>query len=675
MPLHGIPLCDFKYAGEIYSGATFKYDTAGTISKVKLKLLSKSSKEISLDSEKLLSKFINPNIFKNNKKSLLRESCEIGKDNLTKELKAGVKEENKLYKTCLLKIEDSYFIKNSTIRLRRENSFMNMKSGISLDVMKNNGLNLKPSRSLKNESNRKLGIEISRTLGNTEFNGLSIEKSKELSNEGNKNLIIEIGRQMLRIWDNGFNKDKAFSLTAVDRENVLLSKLNNVFLSRDICVFNKHDIVKLARNKVKNICKPVERYIVRNDLKQICFDLSKRLYRKYNLKEMFKDNYRLINKIAFKGADKISFQFTLRKNPSKNINKSFNINYLRKLNLKNISKVRETKLVYKWSNKNISKVGIYGLNKTALKNIFKSNYRLFRKIINKNICYGNEAVDLVRFRSSNINKYDNKFLDFIKVIDIYKQLEKGLIDLATTDISQIQSYYLKNNFNREIYKEFKNNKFINVIKRWWWLNATDPRDSLIVPNKDFDYDSSLLNNPGYEYLRFNNHPISWGNDWGIDFNIPAYRVSIEIMLDLVNILIMIWHDSVQAWMCCSGKESMQFIMELLYDWYTLDISKSNTDYCRAYRWIRWEIEKVYFLNLDTGLQAVGVLISNLIDYLKQHHFNIVPIWKNPKAMDIERNFNRIAQNGDLMKSLNKAKGKRYYYIETQNIEKKNIFGR
>lgn len=119
---------------------------------------------------------------------------------------------------------------------------------------------------------------------------------------------------------------------------------------------------------------------------------------------------------------------------------------------------------------------------------------------------------------------------------------------------------------------------------------------------------------------------------------------------------------------------MQLIMELLYDWYILETSNHNADYYRAYRWIRWEAEKVYFLNLNNGLQAVGVLIANLIDYLKQHHFNLVPLWRNPKAMDIERSFNRIAQNGDLMKGLNKVKGKRYYYIETQNVEKKNIFG-
>ncbi|WP_243143352.1 hypothetical protein [Clostridium estertheticum] len=44
-------------------------------------------------------------------------------------------------------------------------------------------------------------------------------------------------------------------------------------------------------------------------------------------------------------------------------------------------------------------------------------------------------------------------------------------------------------------------------------------------------------------------------------------------------------------------------------------------------------------------------------------------------MDIERTFDRMATNGDLMKATDKLKGKRNYMIETQNFEKKNILGR
>ncbi|MBV4450619.1 hypothetical protein KM792_13285, partial [Clostridium tyrobutyricum] len=292
----------------------------------------------------------------------------------------------------------------------------------------------------------------------------------------------------------------------------------------------------------------------------------------------------------------------------------------------------------------------------SIKNIVKISGKSFRRFSQKSMY-------------ENICRYFGRE----NLIQIFTQNEKQLSEFLIIDILRLNELYIKNYTEKEIFKPGKN-KFIDIIKRWWWLNPTDPGDTLIIPNKDFCYNQEFLNNEAYEYLRFKNHPIGWGNTWGIDCNISNYSVSIEIMLDLVNILIMICHDNVQGWLCCSGKESMQFIMELLYDWYTLETSKPNSDYYRAYRWIRWEAEKVYFLNLNTGLQAIGVLIANLIAYLKNHHFNTVPLWRNPKAMDIERNFNRIAQNGDIIESLNKTKGRRYYYIDTQNIEKKNILG-
>lgn len=46
MPLHKIPLCDFKYAGEVHSGAAFKYNTAVQILKYRPRVLSKEIKEI-----------------------------------------------------------------------------------------------------------------------------------------------------------------------------------------------------------------------------------------------------------------------------------------------------------------------------------------------------------------------------------------------------------------------------------------------------------------------------------------------------------------------------------------------------------------------------------------------------------------------------------------------------
>lgn len=659
MPLHGVPLCGFKYAGEIYSGATFKYDTAGKISKARSKLLSKSSKEFEKNSKRLLYR-TTFGMLKNNKKYLSSESCKIGNKNFTKELKIDTREMNKIYRTYRLRSESIFFIKNSTMNLRYKDSLINIESGINLNITKDNGLNL----------------EISKELINAESSCLSIEKSKELGSAKNNYVSIELGKPMLKIYGNKFNREEAFSLTVLNRENLLLGKFDNVFLNKIVQTLDKSESTELIRSYISDVFKFTEMYIIRNNIKQIYFDLSKRLYERYNLKDVFKIKNKLVNKIAIKNIGKMNYQFTLKKDSLKRIIKNYDENYLSKLNLKRISSSIKAKFIYKWSTKSVSKMNAYRLNKIISKNIFRNNHKLLRKIIIKNIYCNNSDIGLIKEKINNIAKAHGRHLQYTKSLNIYKQLEKGLFDLTITDIARIQKYYyLKNYLNREIHKEGNNNKFIEIIKRWWWLNPTDPRDSLIIPNKDFNYDSSLLNNPSYEYLRFNNHPIEWGSDWGIDFNIPAYAVSIEIMLDLVNILIMIWCHDVQAWTCCSGKESMQFIMELLYDWYTLDTSKPNTDYYRAYRWIRWEAEKVYFLDTQNGLQAVEILISNLIDYLKQHHFNLVPTWRNPKAMDIERNFNRKASNGDLMKALDKLKGKRYYYIETQNIEKKNILGR
>jgi len=332
------------------------------------------------------------------------------------------------------------------------------------------------------------------------------------------------------------------------------------------------------------------------------------------------------------------------------------------------------KLMYRDNIKNIYKkyTGYY-VHRIDLKSIDKDiNKRYFYRERLKDIDkYYNRYLD--REAITSIQKDNEKYLDYIPLINIYKQIKKDLLDLTIWDIYKEHDRQLQGTLIKDIYK-VGNNKFIEVTQRWWWLRPTAPTDRIIVPNKDYARMKELLENANYEYLRYNEHPIEWGKQWGIDYNIPPYAVSIEIMLDLINILIMIWHKNTQGWLCCSGKEAMQFIMELLYDWYTMETSTPNTDYIRAYRWIRWEAEKVYFLNTENGLQAIGILIANLIDYMKYHHFDLVLLWRNPKAMDIERNFNKIATNGDIMKDLDKLKGNRHYYIETQNFERKNIFG-
>ncbi|APM41406.1 hypothetical protein [Clostridium kluyveri] len=658
MPLHKIPLCNFKYAGDIYSGATFKYETSIKVIKFEQRWLSRQ-KLNRIKIEKGLNKSLfksATHISKHNKRYLYKNPYEIASKEYPKELKAKNKEINKSYKIYLER-ENISLVKSIHVEMERKDILIDKGWNIYLEAeylnfIKNSTLQLE-------RPNIFINIEVSKNIENDRYNEIYVDGCKNLQGIKDKIINIEENINLTRSWQNGlYKKDILITCSTGHVEDINL--LTNVFIEKlRIREFFKSKIGKqISPERVININRIIVTRYARKDLSKHMnmLDLQHAVYR-YTLKDIMR---------------------------------SCKINMVRKFNSKRISKSKVAKMAYKISDIDISRfirnACMYRCNyRNAFKDfnylfkvnivpIFKNNSNiLVKRDIRKDIYY-NIATILSRDEATNINKVFNRYLNNVKFINIYKQIEKELLNVSVIDVFKNESYSLGISFGRELYKEGNHNKFIDVIKRWWWLNPTEPRDSIIIPNKDFSYTQELLNNPYYEYLRFTNHPIGWGNAWGIDWNIPAYAVSIEIMLDLINILIMVWHSNVQGWMCSTGKESMQFIMELLYDWYTLRTSTPNTDYYRTYRWIRWEAEKVYFLNLDTGLQAVGVLTTNLIGHLKNHEFNLVPLWRNPKAMDIERNFNRIAQNGDLIKSLDKVKGKRYYYIETQNVEKKNIFG-
>ncbi|QCH28452.1 hypothetical protein [Clostridium tyrobutyricum] len=648
MPLYEIPLCSFNYVNNICFGAPFKYCTYGRIIKPKVITLSiVGSKEINKKFRKELFRN-NPNfdIFKYvNSYFLIKRNYEIYNRKYTKELANKCRKVTVVKKNKLLKVD------NKTINIER---YKNLR-------LINKELNVLSTTYLKT-------------------NKPDFIKSKEaiLNIEGiNKELIIRNGINLSRSWQDGIYKNNRIWMFSICEQLVSVNSYNSFNLERlyyEFCtesfklatIFHMYDINKFTLKALRRIAqrdlsisnanigfkrafqkelliKCIAGMFSRIGLRNINFNvIDKKLNKRINIRNISKIKIdKSIQRIIKHHIIKSLYNRPLCEYSYKDMNKIYSHLYLKKIVFKFIAKYFNSRF----------------LNRKAEKNIyFKSYIRISKEI------------------KIDIFKLTYRGLDKIGIWNIYKRkVEKIIDDISSAVIIKAYYCYMKNELKNELYKE-RNFKYIEVIKRWWWLNLTDPGDSLIIPNKDFNYNQELLNNPDCEYLRFINHPIGWGNTWGTDYNIPTCSTSIEIMIDLVNILIMIWHDNVQGWLCCTDKESMQFIMELLYDWYTLKTSTPNSDYYRAYRWIRWEAEKVYSLNLNTGLQAIGVLIANLIDYLKNHHFNIVPLWRNTKAMDIERDFNRIAQNGDLITFLNKRKGKRYYYIETQNTEKKNILG-
>ncbi|WP_236900449.1 hypothetical protein [Clostridium estertheticum] len=603
-------MCNFKYARDTLSSATFKYDTEENILKTKEKMF---YKEAIIEIEK-------------------------------------VKENKHLYK-----------------------GFANIKKENTKHLYKEDSAII-----------REIGKEL--TLQDREINK---SKGKEIQEiKDNDVVYIESNKNLLNIELPQLNKNG--KVMGLSNELLQLNKFESIFTHLEV----KKELSKcgveqgLELQKNIGIEKHVMNYLEKIHSKEI--DTNKlKFVERYGTKGIDKNKYRFIDRSSLKETDITNNLIMLNRDIVTTIYVDKNIYKLNPIGIKEISKDCKTILMYNAALKNIEKYRAKdGLYRIANKEIFKDNEKYFYRIglnfifKDKEKYLDREAITTM-FKSSekyfdreyitNIFKNNEKYLSNDPLINIYKQIEK---DLLNTSIIEIFKDYNKNlnTIEKEIFLPH-NNKFIEVTKRWWWLYPTSPIDRLVVPNKDYARMKDLLENTDFEYLRYNNHPIEWGENWGIDYNIPPCSVSIEIMLDLINILTMVWHKNTQGWLSITGKEAIQLLMELIYDWYTLDTSSPNTDYLRAYRWIRWEAEKVYFLNIENGLQSIGILMANLIDYMKYHHFNLVPIWGNVKAMDIERTFNRMATNGDLMKATDKLKGKRNYIIETQSFEKKNILGR
>jgi hypothetical protein len=324
--------------------------------------------------------------------------------------------------------------------------------------------------------------------------------------------------------------------------------------------------------------------------------------------------------------------------------------------------------------KSIYKMGnVRGLNKELLVCLIKPpNPLLIKEPLNKILLCDILNLGDEGFRNINIQKtlkgLNKSRVDTLKPLN--KSIIKGKVDIT-------KNHY---HFN-----------FLEVTKRWWVLSPTNPKDYKILP-LDYNYSKKPLevNRRDRAYgnlININSHPISYmpylENNKGVDLHWGLHEigVSIEIMIDVVNILIMIIKHSASQFANCSGQEAIEFIMELFLDWLNLDTTisemsnkNSREHYLRCYRWLRWEAEKIWFVADEnptqdkmSGIKYAGMLFENLADYMKYHHFNSPPLWRNLTHMDIERQFNKIAGNNDLIKPLDKLKGKRHYYIETKNL--------
>lgn len=204
---------------------------------------------------------------------------------------------------------------------------------------------------------------------------------------------------------------------------------------------------------------------------------------------------------------------------------------------------------------------------------------------------------------------------------------------------------------------------LKLWKRFWFLCADGQVDNMILPNCDYPYETEPLNS-------IYSHPIEQGKNLGIE-EIP---LSINIMVDVINILIFMWCKFYNAFWGYTGTQAVTGIVSCTYTWLTLETSideqlqkGSKKHYDRCYRWLRWKAEKVIIMARNDiqlrGNYYVQILIENLIQYMVDHHFDTMPIFKDIQRMDEFRNIFGDKLENNIEWVLNKVKGIRHTILK------------
>lgn len=224
----------------------------------------------------------------------------------------------------------------------------------------------------------------------------------------------------------------------------------------------------------------------------------------------------------------------------------------------------------------------------------------------------------------------------------------------------------------EIYKNKNITKLLDLKRRWWILGHDDLTDKLIIPNIDYPYETEPI-------MGIDKHPISsvsYIDYKDINYGTKEIEVSIRIMQQMLNVLFSVWNVSLKDFNNMTTSEGIEKVMSLFYTWINiaevedLMIKKgSREDYLRVYRWFRWEAEKVWIKEQnnigDTGVKSIGMLVGNIIEYMKIHHYNFVPITNRSRLILMDNMLTVFqVELWDYFKQPNKRKGKRNYMIST-----------
>lgn len=285
-----------------------------------------------------------------------------------------------------------------------------------------------------------------------------------------------------------------------------------------------------------------------------------------------------------------------------------------------------------------------------LTDIIKENKeKILKRVYNTPISLSKHWFNL-DIKGQNIDKPELDFM--LEKIFYNSPIEKSKYEDNNTLLSVIKMEFPidKNNYKtfllKEIAKTFKlnknnKNKRLELKKRWWFLRPTKHKVKIEIPSIDYDYnDYHLLGEEEDPFKNFTNK----GKE-----NI---EISIEIYIDLLNIILMWWCQSGEMLQISTGEEALKGLYNVLNNWMTLDSSLkqvreagSEEEYQRCFRIIAWHMEaEFYNSKVDKGLYQKGInnklyngnyymshLVDDLLIYVEEHFYDVVPLFKGNKA--------------------------------------------
>lgn len=227
---------------------------------------------------------------------------------------------------------------------------------------------------------------------------------------------------------------------------------------------------------------------------------------------------------------------------------------------------------------------------------------------------------------------------------------------------------------------------LELLKRFWTLSHTPFSDRMVLPDMDYPYGEQPLNfggsvqhndnwdsvYPNEFYRRIDRHPVSFGTGLGRE----EVSVDLAVLVDLINLLLLLWFRYVRAFWGWTGTQAVLGITASLYEYITLSTSRKEqdargirADYDRAFRWIRWEAEAVALAARDDlelhGNYHVGQFLEQLFDYMEDHHFDTTPIFRDVNKMDEWRGLLGHDLDTDITWVLDKIKGIRHQQLKRE----------